>query len=110
MKGYLGILFLPVLIMSVLISLSYIRDLKNLIKKLKDDHALVWINLGRPSLDGTLSAFNAFSTIKFLIKKDYLIMNDTELSKLGSKARIKFLIFSILLLLALLIPIFGKLL
>ena len=78
---------------------------------LKEKHPQKWEELGRPSLLMNNNIRNNISVLNFLNKKEYLKMNDKQLTKLAGFLRIFsliYIVFFIFLLCLFMIVIYSK--
>ena len=93
MKG-LALFAFGTLFISVFIwfALSY-----KMFKLLETRHAKKYSAMGKPSLIMNNSISNSFAFMKFLFKREYLELNDPELSKLAKFMRAFFVLYLVLL-------------
>lgn len=89
--------------------ISYFRTLKRFLIMLREQHLGVWDALGRPNVDASISAYNSFMTVKFLLRNGYSGLDDIGLEKLGIKARRQLIACWLLFLLMVATAMIGQL-
>ena len=72
--------------------LSYFSALRAFLKKLQECYPEVWISLGRPSLGLSNDPQSSYFLSKYLLRKRYLELGNSELTLIGNRARKTFVI------------------
>ncbi len=103
------VLFFSSLIGYLVVMLLYFSKLKILLRQLEQYHSTQWATLNKPQL--TANGLSEKSTIRlflFLMRKEYLTLDDHHLNIAGSKTRLYLIVglglFSLLMLSAFLLP------
>ncbi len=88
--------------------LSYFRNLRAFIRKLQESHHDVWLKLGQPSVGLSNDPQSSYFLTMHLLRKQYLQLNDQELSSIGNRARKNFCISFFFMALLFLVPMLAN--